>query len=273
MIGGPGQELARVRAVARRDLLVELSYQFRLVFYLTTVFASAFVAFYVSKLVGDPEPLRQYDGSYFEFVVLGLALTSYATLGVAAFTAQITQEQSAGTLEVLLGGPTRLVTLLAGGFLVPLGLTTIEVALLVGIGVGWLGAGLSATGVLLALPVVVLTVVNFCAMGIASAAVVLLVKRGDPISGPLYQLTLVLSGAVFPVELFPAWLEVVARATPAFYGVRGLREALLTDMGFAGIVDEVVVLTAFAAVLLPSAIWLFARSVAQAKRFGVLGSY
>ena len=104
-------------------------------------------------------------------------------------------------------------------------------------------------------------------------AVVLLVKRGDPISGPLYQATLILSGAIFPVELFPAWLEAIARLTPAYYGVRGMREALLTDNGFSGIADELLVLTVFAVVFLPMAVLAFSRSINAAKRYGVLGSY
>ena len=105
----------RLGAIARRDLLVELSYQFRFALFLVGAFVSAFIAFYVSELVGDPEQLAQFEGSYFDYVVIGLALTSYAALGVAAFTSQVTQEQGAGTLEVLLSGPTHLATLLAGG--------------------------------------------------------------------------------------------------------------------------------------------------------------
>lgn len=267
------REFHRFAAIGRRDLAVELSYHFRLIFYLVGASASAFLAFYVSKLVGEPDMLAQYDGSYFEFVLVGLALTSYAALGVAAFTAQIDREQAAGTLEVLLGGPTRLVTLLSGGFLVPLALTTIEVALLIGLGIGLIGVGLSLSGIALAVPVVLLTVANFCAMGIASAAVVLLVKRGDPISGPVYQLTLVLSGAVFPVELFPEWLQAVCKVIPAYYGVRALREALLTDDGWAGIIDELAILAAFAVVTLPIAVLMFSGAVRAAKRLGVLGSY
>jgi ABC-2 type transport system permease protein len=263
----------QIGAIARRDTLVQVSYQFNLLFFFSSAVFAAFIAYFVSELVGDTEFLDQYDGSYFDFVLVGLALTSYASLGVAAFTDQIRQEQGAGTLEVLLGGPTRLVTLLTGGFVVPLALTTVEVGALVGLGVGLFGAGLSFEGVLLSVPIIVLTVLNFCAMGIASAAVVLLVKRGDPISGPIYQATLVLSGAIFPVELFPRWLEIISRATPGFYGVRGMREALLTDVGFAGLIDEIVVLTLFAGVTLPLAVWWFGRSVATAKRLGVLGSY
>ena len=272
MIAGARSAIRRMRAIARRDTLLQLSYQFNLLTFLSTAFFSAFIAFFVSDLV-DSDLLEQYGGSYFDFVIVGLALTSYAGLGVAAFNEQITQEQGAGTLEVLLGGPTGLGTLLAGGFIVPLALTTIEVAALILVGVGALGAGLTLQGLAVSAPIVVLTVVNFCAMGIASAAVVLLVKRGDPISGPVYQATLLLSGAVFPIELFPAWLEVIARLTPGYYGVRGMREALLAGAGFDGIVDEVAILTGFAVVLLPIAVMMFGRSIVAAKRYGVLGSY
>lgn len=273
MIGAALVSARRMGAIARRDALLQVSYQFNLLFFVSTAFFSAFIAYFVSDLVGDADALAAYGGSYFDFVIVGLALTSYAALGVAAFTDQIQQEQGAGTLEVLLSGPTRLGTLLAGGFLIPLLLTTFEVAAVIAVGIGVLGVGLTFDGVLLSVPVVVLTVANFCAMGIASAAVVLLVKRGDPISGPLYQATLILSGAIFPIELFPAWLETIARLTPAYYGVRGMREALLTDNGLDGIVDELIVLFGFAAVLLPLSVWLFSRSIAAAKRYGVLGSY
>jgi ABC-2 type transport system permease protein len=265
--------LRQIRAITRRDALVQMSYQFNLLFFFSSAIFAAFIAYFVSELVGETEFLDQYEGSYFDFVLVGLALTSYASLGVAAFTDQIRQEQAAGTLEVLLSGPTRLGTLLVGGFVVPLALTTVEVGALIGLGVGLFGAGLTIEGVLLSVPIVALTVLNFCAMGVVSAAVVLLVKRGDPISGPVYQATLVLSGAIFPVELFPRWLEVISRSTPGFYGVRGTREALLTDVGPRGIVDEIAVLAGFAAVSLPVAVWCFGWSIATAKRLGVLGSY
>lgn len=273
MTGSARQTSQRLLAIARRDALSQLSYQFNLLFVFSTAAFSAFVAYFVSDLVGDSDALADYRGSYFDFVLVGLALTSYAALGVAAFTDQVRQEQNAGTMEVLLAGPTGIGTILAGGFIVPLAITSVEVGLVVIVGVGVVGSGLSLSGLAASIPIVALTVANFCAMGIASAAVVVLVKRGDPISGPLYQVTLVLSGAIFPVELFPPWLETIAKLTPAYYGVRGLREALLTDNGLEGIADELAILLAFAIVLIPAAVWLFGRSVATAKRFGVLGAY
>lgn len=273
LVGGARTVLWQLAAVTRRDVIVEASYRFRMVLVFTTAAASAFLAFFVSKLVGDTPLLAQYDGDYFDYVVVGIGLSSYAGLAVSAFNQRIMREQQAGTLEVLLAGPATVGTLLAGGFVVPLVLTTVEVAMLVGIGIGALGAGVSATGLVVAVPVVLLTIANFSALGVASAALVVLVKRGDPISGPLAQLTLVLSGAIFPVELLPGWLVTVARLTPGYYGVRGLREALLTEGGWSGVGDEVAILAGMAAVLLPLSLALFARTIRTAKRLGVLASY
>ena len=152
-------------------------------------------------------------------------------------------------------------------------MTTVEVALLIGVGIGVVEVGLSWSGVLLSVPIVILTVANFCAMGILSAAIILLVKRGDPISGPLYQVTLLLSGAIFPVDLFPSWLQTLCLLNPAYYGVSALHEALLTDAGLSGILDELAVLAGFAAVGIPVSAWVFGRAVLQAKRLGILGNY
>ena len=268
-----GSVTARLLMIARRDALAELSYRLRLVSLLVAPFVAGFLAFYLGELVGDAEQLGSYDGAYFEFAIIGIAMTSYASLGVAAFTRRVAQEQAAGTLEVLLGGPTRLATLLAGGFIVPLGMTTVQVVALIGIGVGVLGAGLSVAGVVAALPVLLLMIVNFCAVGIVAAAFTLLTKRGDPISRVFYQVTLLLSGAVLPLDVFPVWLQLIGRATPAYYGVRGLRDAILTDDAFAAAADEMVILAVFAVLTVPLAVWIFGRAVRQAKKYGILGAY
>lgn len=262
----------RVMAIARRDALIELSYRYRLLLSFTTTLATAFLAYFVSQLV-DSTTLGGFDGSYFEYVVIGIALTSFADLALSAFSTRVITEQQNGTFEVLLAGSSGVGTLLAGGLVVPLVLTIVDVVLLVGLGVGVVGVGLDAGGVLLALPVLVLTTLTFCALGVVTASLVVLVKRGDPLSTPLSQATLVLSGALFPIELFPGWLQVVCRATPGYHGVRGLREAVLGDGGLAGITDELLVLAGFAAVLLPIAVTTFDRAVREAKRLGVLASY
>jgi ABC-2 type transport system permease protein len=135
------------------------------------------------------------------------------------------------------------------------------------------GSGLTSTGVLLAFPLFLLTLASFCAFGIVGASIAVLAKRGDPLSGPLIQATAVLSGALFPVSVFPPALELLARCFPAYYGINGLREALLGGGGWDDIAPDLAVLAAFVVVLLPLSVWIFDSALAASRRAGILGNY
>ncbi len=263
----------RLRAVATRDLLIEFSYHLRLVVRFAMLLASLFFVFYVSDFVGVPEGLGSYRGTYFDYVIVGLALTMYMGLGVGGFVARVDQEQASGTFEVLLAGPTRISTILLSGLIVPFMLTTVELVILLTFGLGVIGSGIGWGAFAVAAPLLIACVVSFSALGIMSAALVVLAKRGDVLSVPLYQATLAFSGVLFPVDLLPGVVRFVPYAFPSFYGLRGLRDALLGGAGFVDVADDLAIVSAFSLVLLPLSLWLFARAVRTAKRIGVLGSY
>jgi ABC-2 type transport system permease protein len=265
---------ARLRAIARRDWQTARRYQFRQLLQLLDFVYAAMLAFYVGQLFDTvPDELTRFGGSYFEFAMVGLAVMSVASLGIGAFNDTINREQSLGTLEVLLVTPTPVPVLLSGSLVLPLALTLVDVTLYLGVGIGVFGDGLSAQGVLFSIPLLVLTLASFCAFGIVGAAFAVLAKRGDPLSGPLIQATAVLSGALFPVSMFPVALEILARCFPAYYGINGLREALLGDFGWREIAPDFLVLAAFVAVLLPLSMWIFERALAASRRAGILGNY
>ena len=264
--------LDRLGAVAARDLKTQTSYHFSLLLRFGSVALAIATFYFIAKLVrGSPE-LARYRGGYFEFVLVGMMVTSFTIVGLQTFAQSIASEQSLGTLEVLLASPTRIGNLLAGALVVPLAMTALEIALYLIVGIGVVGVGFSIIGVLLALPLLVLTVATFCALGILSAAFIVLTKRGDPIAVVVAQGTTFLGGAYFPVTLLPGPLQLVARLTPAYYGIRGIREALLSGAGPAELVDEFAVLIAFTAVLLPGSLWLLSRSLRMARITGTLGN-
>lgn len=266
-------ELTKIGAVARRDLRAERTYTFRYVLWIFELAVSAVVVFHVGKLVTDTPALSAFDGRYFDFAMVGLAMMSVARLGVGTFSSNIQSEQALGTLEVLLASPMRLSTLLTGAFIVPMLLTVADLTMYLGVGVGLIGGGVDLGGLVLAVPLVALTLATFCAFGIMGAALGVLVKRGDPVSGPLLQLTSIMSGAVFPVSVFPGPLQALAHAFPAYYGITGVREALIGGGGVRDVGPELAVLAAFTAVLLPLSVAVFARAVRVAQRTGVLASY
>jgi ABC-2 type transport system permease protein len=266
------RDIARITAVARRDFHIEGSYRLRYVNRLVEVAITAIVVYQISKLVVDAPELERYGGDYFDYALIGLAVMSIARLGISTFNSNIVREQTQGTLEVLLATPTRVSVLLIGSFVFPLALTSIDLVLYGG-GIILFGEGLRPIGLLYAVPLIALTLASFCAFGVFGAAAVVLTKRGDPLTGPLTALTSILSGAVFPVSTFPVALQVLARIFPAYYGINGLREALLTDAGWREIVPDIIVLAAFDLVLLPLSLLVFARALGAARQTGTLSNF
>ena len=270
---GTRLQLRRILAIAQRDFRDERSYKLRYVFGLLQLAFSAVVVYNIGKLVTAPPELAEFGYSYFDFAMVGLAVMTVAQLGISTFNRNIQREQQLGTMEVLLATSTRIPVLLAGSFVLPLVLTAVDLVLYLGLGVGVFGGGLRPLGVLMALPLLALTLASFCSFGIFGASLVVLVKRGDPLTAPLTMLTSILSGALFPVSTLPDSLQTLARAFPAYYGITGLREALLTDSGWEEIAPDLLVLLAFDIVLLPFSIAAFRRAVSVARETGTLADY
>ncbi len=94
----------------------------------------------------------------------------------------------------------------------------------------------------------------------------LMVRVEDPlvpraIFGILNTLLFFPSGAIYPVQAFPAWLRAIARADPFTYAVHGFKSLLLKEASLSAIVPDMIYLTMFAFITLGIAIPLFKRTL------------
>ncbi|MEM7141607.1 MAG: ABC transporter permease [Actinomycetota bacterium] len=265
--------LNRIRAIFAKELTTLASYRTALALRLVQIGYFAVSFYFIAELVGDADSLAGFKGGYFEFALIGSIVASWADVGISSFPDQITEEQNEGTLEALLITPTPIWTIVTASHAVGAIFVVIETALLVAVGLGIFGAGIPLLGMAQAAPVLVLTAISFVPFGIAAAAFIVLVKRGDPITGPGHQLTMLLSGALYPLSILPGWLEAVTKVVPATYGVRATREIVQTDGGISDSFDEMAILLVFIAVSLPLALYAFRRAVTVARRLGTLGTY
>jgi ABC-2 type transport system permease protein len=261
------------RAVFRRDWEIERTYRMRLLLVVASTAALAAGLYFIGQLVTDPPELAGYGGTYFDFALVGLAVTSFAGVGLRSFGTSMITEQNTGTIDLLLASPASRAGLLSGLFLFPFLLAAAEVAGLLGIGIGLLGSGMPIGGLLMSVPVLVLTTISFAAVGIAAGGILIIAKRGDPISGPFFQITMLLSGAVYPVSVLPGFLRVIAWCIPATWGITATRDLLLGGAGWRDVLPYVLVLAGFVAVLLPLSLAAFRACVGTARRHGLLGSY
>lgn len=263
----------RMGAVVRKEITTLTSYRVDMVMRLLNIGYFAVSFYFIAEFVGDPDSISEFSGGYFEFALVGAIVTSWAAVGISSFAALISEEQNDGTLEAMVTTPTPWWPVLVASHGVAFAFVFTETVLLVIVGLGLFGAGIPVTGLLLAVPVLILTTLSFVPLGVLSAAFIILVKRGDPFSGPGHQLTLLLSGALYPLSVLPGWLEGFTKIVPATYGVTATRALVQADAGFADVLDEMGILAAFIALSLPVALYTFRRAVTVARQTGTLGTY
>src|SRR5438270_5144179 len=94
----------------------------------------------------------------------------------------------------------------------------------------------------------------------------IMVRVDDPlvpraIFGILNTLLFFPSGAIYPVQAFPAWLKFVAWVDPFSYAVHGFKALLLRNAGLAAIWPDLLYLSLFATVMLAGSTLLFKRTL------------
>jgi ABC-2 type transport system permease protein len=111
-----------------------------------------------------------------------------------------------------------------------------------------------------------LTVIVITAFSLISLMFLLMVRVTDPLVpratfGVLNTLLYFPSGAVYPQQGFPAWMQAIAVIDPFTYSVHAFKCLLLKNTGFGAIGWDLVYLLVFAAVAMTAATALFRRTL------------
>jgi ABC-2 type transport system permease protein len=109
-------------------------------------------------------------------------------------------------------------------------------------------------------------VISVTAFALISLMFLLMVRVTDPlvpraVFGVLNTLLYFPSGAVYPQQGFPAWMQVIAVADPFTYAVHAFKSLLLKNTGFGAIGYDLMFLLIFSAVAMSAATMLFKRTL------------
>ena len=109
-------------------------------------------------------------------------------------------------------------------------------------------------------------VVVVTSFALVSLMFLLMVRVSDPllpraVFGILNTVLYFPSGAVYPQQGFPGWMQVIAIADPFTYAVHAFKSLLLKNTGFAAISYDLMFLMIFSVVSLSAATALFKRSL------------
>ncbi len=259
----------------KRDLSLSLSYRLSFLLQILGIFFSVATFYFLSQLFGKAllPQLDKYGGDYFSFVLIGLAFAGYVGLSLSNFAASIREGQTMGTLEIMLLSPTRLSTILISSSLWSYLLTTVNTFVYLVVGALLFGFNVSHVNLISALVVMVLSVASFSGIGILSAAVVLLVKKGDPVAWIFGGVSSLLAGVFYPTSVLPYWVEPLSRFIPLTYALDAMRLAVLKGSSVFELRFDMLVLLGFTVILTPFAFLVFAKAMKRAKMEGSLTHY
>lgn len=261
-------------AFVKRDFLIATSYRVAFLMQLLSVVLWVPICYFIGEGIssGDSDLLEPYGGDYFAFLLIGMGLLGYMTISLRTFNQSIRESQLMGTLEIMLLSPTSVRELLIYSSLWIYLFLTLRFGMYLLIG-ALFGLDLGSGNIPAAIVVLMLSIPAFASFGIASAALVLLIKRGESLTVALSTVSLVLGGVLYPVSVLPEWLQPCANLVPITHANEAMRLALFSGYSVRELTPQLGALAMFAFVLLPISLLLFRRAVRWTKASGTLAHY
>jgi ABC-type polysaccharide/polyol phosphate export permease len=260
----PARFVRTAAAFVKRDALVDFSYRLSFVLHAAHILLGVAAYFFLARFV-DRAALG--GAAPFPFLLVGLAANAFMSTWLVCFTEAIRSGQAAGTLKLIFSSPVSLGQFLFFSSLYPSARATIEAGVYVAGGLA-LGVAASLASPFGALLMLLLSSLAFAAIGIASAAFALVVKRGDPVLWIATSASWLLGGVLYPVQLLPEPLQRAAQILPITHAVDGLRAAFSGDGSVAAPAGTLLL---FVIISLPSSVAAFHWALRRARARGSLG--
>lgn len=262
-------------AFIKRDFLVAVSYKSAFVADVIGILFKVITFFYIGEVFGGAvaSSLESFGGNYFAFLIIGIALTDFVHTSLENFATSIRDSQMTGTLEIVLLSPIRLPDLLVYSSLWAYIFTTFRFVVYVFFGAILFTLDVGGANVIAAAVILLLTILCYAPLGIISATVIMVFKKGTWFRTGISAVSFLLGGVAYPVSVLPAWIGRLSFYVPMSHSVNGMREALLNGRSILELRGDVLFLAVFAAILLPLAFFVFNLGLEKTKKMGTLTQY
>jgi ABC-2 type transport system permease protein len=198
--------------------------------------------------------------SYISFLMPGIIGMTLLFSSMFSGISVLIDKQFGFMKEILVAPISRLSIMLGktlGGATIAIinGVLMLIIAILIGIHF----SGIS--GIIISFVFMLLISVSFVSLGVAIASKMTDMSGFQIIMNFLIMPMFLLSGALFPINQTPVWMQSIAYLDPLFYGVDGLRASLVGVSVFPIIMDFTI-LSAFCIAMISLGTYLFSRSEA-----------
>lgn len=267
--------IRKAGAFIQRDFRIESGYQASFVMGLFESLMLLVIFHFLGELVTPrgTDALTRYGSQYFPFAIVGVAFARYFDLMLKMFSDSIRTAQVTGCLEAMLSSQTGCVSIVLMSSLYGLISGAIQLLMILSGGALMFGVKLGHMNVPATLLVLFVSIANFVAFGVLSAAAIVWLKKGDPITWILGGFGSIVGGAYFPISVMPVWMQKISFLVPITYSLDALRLTILQGYSVLGVARPLAVLTGIAIVLVPVSLAMFTAAVRNGRREGSLMVY
>lgn len=263
-----------VIALFRANMRSAMTYRLELVMALLSLVVMLTATYFTTRALQSTMSgrIRTEAGDYFSFVLVGMIAVTMVQSVVTTLPGAVAGGIRSGTLEAMLATPARLPWLLAGMSAYSFTWSVMRCAVLL-LGGLLVGAHVSWLAVPGELAVFALLLVPYVAIGVIASAAVLAFRTAGPLPQAVIAASTLLGGVYYPTHVIPGWLERVSAMLPLSYGLRALRQVLLTGGGLADIWPDLRMLLLMAVTGVALATAGFGLALQHARRNGTLAQY
>jgi ABC-2 type transport system permease protein len=271
--GALGRALLVPRAFFVRDRRIETSYRVGLLLRFASAIVTVGAFFFLSRTFDTAAPgLTTGAAGYFGFVLIGIMAQEFLSQNIAGFGSALRESQTTGTLELMLLGPSRLLTLLFSSTLWLQASAAIGAGTYLVLGVV-LGVDVSRADVPAAILGTLLMIIGFAGMGFFAGAVVLVVKRGNPLGWAFRGGSVILGGILYPIDVLPPALQALSNALPITHALTVLRGAILEGRSIVELAGPFAALTIVSLAYLALGLAASAAAISHGRSDGSLAQY
>jgi ABC-2 type transport system permease protein len=254
---------------------MEVAYKTKLASDLFYVIFPVVLYYFLSKMVGDKQSaqLSKYHCDYFSFVMVGIAIANILQAALQNYTENIRKFMVEGSLEAMFATPTPHYVLIVYSSAWPFVYAVLKTLLQFIAASVLFGFGLqncNAAGTIISLA---LSLILFNSIGVISASLLIVIKKGDPINWLVIQLSHIFGGILFPIDLLPGWAKALSYLFPVRHALESTRYAMLAGHGPPQLLPHLAPLIIFTAALLPLSMLVSTYMVNAARRSGVLSLF
>ena len=264
--------LTTIFAFIKRDFLQNKAYSFAFSLRFAGIFFTTMLWFFISRIFSEMNLsyLKEYKGDYFSFVIIGIVVSRFLTIGVNSFSNFIKYEQVSGTLEAMLTTATKVSAIMLSSVLWVFIIASIDMFFCLSIAAIFLKANIVNGNFFPFIAISLLSYLIFSGIGIMSASFVIVFKRGDPINMALNFMFTFFGGVYYPITVLPAYLQKISCLLPITYSLNAMRNSLIKGYAIKDLYADIIPLFIFLVVIMPCSIIIFNRALKKAKTDGSL---